>query len=98
MTLQKDPEQNETKYLHTFADLTNRRVLEIGCGEGRLTWQYAKGTRETIGIDPDRDALRIAKVDKPYDLQEKVLLLCADAQQLPFPKETFDLAILAWSL
>ncbi len=98
MTLQKDSERTETKYLHKFADFTNRRVLEIGCGEGRLTWQYAKSTRETMGIDPDRDALRIAKVDRPYDLQEKVLLLCADSQQLPFAKETFDLAVLAWSL
>ncbi len=98
MTLQKDAERNEIKHLHKFADFSNKRVLEIGCGEGRLTWQYAKSTQITVGIDPDMDALRIAKVDRPYDLQTKVLLTCADSQQLPFPKETFDLAVLAWSL
>jgi ubiquinone/menaquinone biosynthesis C-methylase UbiE len=98
MTLQKDPERNEIKYLHKFADFTNKRVLEIGCGEGRLTWQYAKSTQETIGIDPDMDALRIAKVDNPSDLQNKALFACADAQHLPFLKKTFDLAVLAWSL
>ena len=97
MTLQRDPERNESKYLHRFADFTNKRVLEVGCGEGRMTWQYAKATGRTIGIDPDPDALRIAKVDRPSDL-EQVLFACADSEYLPFSKETFDIAVLAWSL
>jgi len=98
MTLQKDPERIETKYLHKFADFTDRRVLEIGCGEGRLTWQYAKSTSATVGIDPDRDGLRAARVDMPFDLQNKVHFACADARDLPFSKAKFDIVILAWSL
>ncbi|MBN2116943.1 MAG: class I SAM-dependent methyltransferase [Anaerolineales bacterium] len=98
MTLQKDTERNETKYLHGFADFTGKRVLEIGCGEGRLTWQYAKSTQTTIGVDPDRDALRVAAVDRPSDQQNKVHFACANSQHLPSAKETFDIAILAWSL
>jgi ubiquinone/menaquinone biosynthesis C-methylase UbiE len=98
MTLQKDPEQNEVKHLHKFVDFTNRRVLEVGCGEGRMTWQYAKGTRTTIGIDLDLDALRIARVDRHSDLEAKALFARADSQLLPFPKGTFDIVVLAWSL
>ena len=98
MTLQKDPEGNEKIYLHKFADFTNKRVLEIGCGEGRLTWQYAKESRSTIGIDLDRDALRVATIDQPSDLESKVYFALAKSEQLPFSKETFDMAILAWSL
>ena len=97
MTLQKDPERNESRSLHRFADFTNRRVLEVGCGEGRLTWQYARATRPTIGIDLDADALRIARVDRPADLKNMVRLVCAAAEYLPFSKESFDLAIFAWS-
>jgi len=98
MTLQKDPEQNEPRYLHSYADHKNKRVLEIGCGEGRMTWRYAKATHTTIGIDPDPDALRIARLDRPSDLEHKVLFSCAASEYLPFSKETFDIAVLAWSL
>ena len=98
MTLQRDPGRNEARYLHTFADFTNQRVLEVGCGEGRMTWQYAKAAQMTLGVDPDIDALRVAEVDRPSDLVNKVLFSCAASEYLPFSKETFDLAVLAWSL
>ena len=98
MTLQKDPERNESKYLHKFADFTNKRVLEVGCGEGRMTWRYAKETHTTIGIDLDTNALRIASVDRLTDLKHKVLFTSAASEYLPFSKESFDIAVLAWSL
>jgi ubiquinone/menaquinone biosynthesis C-methylase UbiE len=97
MTLQQDPERNETKYLHKYADFAGKRVLEIGCGEGRLTWQYAKETRSTVGVDLDKDALRVATVDKPSDLEHRVHFSLAKSEHLPFSKEMFDLAIFAWS-
>jgi ubiquinone/menaquinone biosynthesis C-methylase UbiE len=98
MTLQKDPEQNESKYLHKFADVRNKRVLEVGCGEGRLTWKYAKETRSTLAIDLDADALRVARFDRPADHEGKVHFSRAQSEYLPFSKETFDIALLAWSL
>ena len=94
----KDPEGFEKKTLHKFVDFANVRVLEIGCGEGRLTWKYAAGSTLTVGMDPDQNALRIARADSPYDLREKVRFTRATARYLPFSKETFDIAVLAWSL
>ena len=76
----------------------NSRVLEVGCGEGRLTWQYADEPRSVTAIDLDHDALRVARVDCPADLVDRVHLICADSVYLPFAKEKFDIAILAWSL
>ena len=99
MPVQKDPEGSEKKILHKFVDFTNARVLEVGCGEGRLTWKYAPASSLTIGFDPDLDALRIARADSPPDLRnERVCFAQASAKAIPLPKERFDIAILAWSL
>lgn len=98
MTLQTDPERNESKYLDQYADFSNKRVLEVGCGEGRLTWKYAESARQVVGIDLDRDALRVATLDRPSDLEQNVLFTCAASEYMPFSKETFDIAVLAWSL
>lgn len=112
MTIQKDIEGNEKKYLHEFADFTNQRVLEIGCGEGRLTWQYASRGDSfagsplrsdtlsplIVGLDTDHDALRVASIDSPHDRKYKIHFVLSEAEQIPFSKETFDIAILAWSL
>src|SRR5258706_1184223 len=98
MSLQKDPDHNEIKHLYKFVDLKDKRVLEIGCGEGRLTWQYAKDAQSVVAVDLDRDSLRVAKVDRPSGLEDKTYLACANSEYLPFSKEKFDIAILAWSL
>jgi len=98
MTFFKDPERNETKQLLKAVDFENKLVLEIGCGEGRLTWRYASESFLTFGIDPDKNALRIASFDRPAGLTKKVHFTNSKAEHLPFRKETFDIAILAWSL
>lgn len=98
MSFQKDPEQSETKFLRRMVDFTGKHALEIGSGEGRLTWRYAGSARRVTGIDPDRDSQRVAYYDMPTDLRKTTAFACASALHLPFPHETFDIALLAWSL
>ncbi|MBM3126754.1 MAG: class I SAM-dependent methyltransferase [Chloroflexi bacterium] len=98
MSLDKDPEGGEKRNLHRFVDFEGKRVLEIGCGEGRLTWKYAGASLRTFGLDPDLAALRIARADSPSGLRTKSKFICAGAQDLPFSSGMFDIALLAWSL
>ena len=98
MSLQQDTDQQESKLLHQFADFSNQSILEVGCGDGRLTWQYAKAARSIVGIDVDFDSLRLARADTASDLRDRAHFLCAESEHIPFAKEKFDLAVLAWSL
>ena len=97
MSIFKDPEGNETKYLRRFAEPRGKTVLEIGCGDGRLTWRYASEARRVAAIDLERDDLRVALIERPSDLENRALLLQADSIRLPFASNQFDLAIFAWS-
>jgi ubiquinone/menaquinone biosynthesis C-methylase UbiE len=98
MSFQKDFEKNETKFLGKLVNFAGKRVLEVGCGEGRLTWTYARSARQVVGIDPDPDAVRVAHYDMPTDLRKTTAFACASSLNLPFPRERFDIALLSWSL
>jgi ubiquinone/menaquinone biosynthesis C-methylase UbiE len=50
-----------------------------------------------MGIDPDKDGLRVATFDRPSGLEHKVHFSQAESEHLPFSKDTFDLALFAWS-
>jgi ubiquinone/menaquinone biosynthesis C-methylase UbiE len=93
----KDPEREERAHLLGFGDFAGQRVLEVGCGDGRLTWAYAQRTRGVVGIDVDRDALRVAQIERPADLAHTVPFVTATSTGLPFRKASFDMAVLAWS-
>ena len=75
MSQQSDPERNESKALHRLMDFTGRQVLEVGCGEGRMTWLYASECAHVTGIDMDLDALRVARVEDR--VREPVLVALA---------------------
>jgi ubiquinone/menaquinone biosynthesis C-methylase UbiE len=97
MTHEKDPERIEASRLHEYAEFPGQRVLEVGCGDGRLTWRYADGARRVAGIDLDRDALRVAVIERSADLASVVTFTQADSTRLPFAGETYEIAIFAWS-
>ena len=98
MPTMKDPEGIELRYLQDIADLTNAHVLEIGCGDGRLTWHYAASAGRVTATDPDSVRLTAAQTGLPPELRSKLAFVQTRAETLPFPNETFEVAIFAWSL
>ncbi|MDP2932338.1 MAG: class I SAM-dependent methyltransferase [Chloroflexota bacterium] len=77
-----------------------RAILDVGCGDGRLTWYLAQETsREIIGIDLSRSGFRKAK-EQAHQAGVGHLVRClkGDARHLDFPDGQFDVVILSYSL
>jgi 2-polyprenyl-3-methyl-5-hydroxy-6-metoxy-1,4-benzoquinol methylase len=100
MSIQIDPEGNETNALFDMVDFDAREVLEVGCGDGRLTWRYAERAAHVTAIDPFAEAIERAKERLPGTLKGRVEFHRAAFEDLARSHQpsTFDVAILAWSL
>lgn len=98
MATQPDPEGTEFHYLQALAPLANRRVLEIGCGEGRLMWNYGSQAGRLTGLDPNPRRLAGAIGDCPPVLRPRLALLQGQAEALPFSANSFELVLWGWSL
>ncbi len=94
---QIDPEGRETAVLLEYADFSGKRVLEIGCGNGRLTWQYAHLAAHVTAIDPSGEKIAQAIAETPPQLQDSVTFWAGGIDEFE-TTEQYDLALFSWSL
>lgn len=98
MPIRQDPEDSEIKALHDYAgDLTGKTVLEIGCGDGRLTFRYAAQAALVHAIDPSEKKIARARKKLPEALHGRVEFWATGIENF-FAPEKYDLALLSWSL
>jgi ubiquinone/menaquinone biosynthesis C-methylase UbiE len=97
MATEMDPARVMPRAILQAADFRNTRVLEVGAGDGRLTFQYAAVPRYVVGIDTKEPDIRSAAAD-PRGIGGPVQFLCASATALPFSAKQFDIVLLASSL
>ena len=77
--------------LVTLADLRGRRVLDVGCGTGRLSRALAERAAAKVwGVDPSPEMLAEARTKVPRG----VALKQARAEQLPFKDAWFERVVL----
>ena len=73
-----------------------KRVLDVGAGDGRIALGVAEYAEESIGVDPDGEAIARAR-ERAAGLAN-VRFEVGAAQDLPFPARRFDSVILSWAL
>ena len=98
LVISVDPEGVEIKVARKYVTFDKKDVLEVGCGEGRLTFQYAPETKRVTAIDPSRKAILSARKKVPKDLVGVLKFRVGRGEDLDFPDESFDLVFFTWSL
>ena len=81
--------KNVWKKLLEIVEENGERLLDIGCGDGRLTVKFAKriSAKEVYGIDIDKTNISKAR-------KRGIKAIYADANKiLPFPSKYFDVIL-----
>jgi len=93
-----DPEGAHLAALRRLGDFRGRRVLEMGCGDGRLTPGIARDAAGVLAFDPDADAVARARRSLPAHLAERVRYRVASAKEIELERHSFDIVVFSWSL
>ncbi len=91
-----DPERRETRMLRRHVPFADARVIDIGCGDGRLSNRIRNWVQSIAGVDMAGEEVRRAHARKRLD--DIARFAVADASRLPFQDRSFDLALFSWSL
>jgi 2-polyprenyl-3-methyl-5-hydroxy-6-metoxy-1,4-benzoquinol methylase len=100
MPILRDPHNEEAAILLTLADFRGKRVLEVGCGDGRLTWAYAALAADVVGIDPEAERIAAADVAAPPELRDRLRFLASGIEAFAGSSadSQFDIIVFSWSL
>jgi len=78
-----------------FADIKDKIVLDIGCGNGGKAAFYALDAKKVYGCDIDCEGLKRAEdFSRLKKVSNKTEFVYADSSNLPFKSEFFDVIIM----
>ena len=86
----------ELNTVRELVDVRGKRVLEMGCGDGRFTYLYAPDAGYVLGVDPKREEIGEARRSRPAELAKRVQFRVA--KTISPPRRRFDVALFSWSL
>ena len=98
VTVSIDPEGAETRAIHELVNFDGADVLEVGCGDGRVTWRYARQAASVLALDVDEAKIATAIESTPIELRSTVTFKAADIGDAQVADDAFDVAVLSHSL
>ena len=93
-----DPDGVELATIRELVDLKGLHVVEIGCGDGRMTFGCAEEAASVLAFDSDEELVRKARASTPRALRDRIRFEVGDATEIELPAAEFDLALFSWSL
>ncbi len=93
-----DPQERDIETLLRLVPLDGKTVLDIGCGEGRMSRRMARTAASVLGVDPDVEAIDRAREISPDGLDDGCRFLAADVVTLQSPAAGFDVVVFSRSL
>lgn len=79
--------------------IRGKRLLEIGCGEGRLTLRLASlGPKRIDALDPDPARVRTARRTLPSAFKHIIHYEVGQAEHLRKSDGAYDIVVFSWSL
>jgi ubiquinone/menaquinone biosynthesis C-methylase UbiE len=94
----RDRDGVEPAALAALAELDGKRVVDVGCGTGRLTAFAAARAASVYAFDPDAESVAQARAALPAMLRQRVSFAVHAAEALDVPRRRFDIALCGWSL
>lgn len=78
-------------YLQALGDLQGKRVLECGCGDGRLSVLLASAGAEVHAFDISSTSVELCQRRAiAWGVSDRLVITVADLEDLPYPDMTFD--------
>ncbi len=87
----------ELRLIERFVSLAGRDIIEIGCGDGRLTFQYARRARTVVALDANKAEIERARAEAGRIDARNIRFLARPAHGR-LPGGPFDVALFTWSL
>lgn len=78
--------------------IRGKRVLDLGCGDGRFALGLAHLAASIDGLDPDPEGIALARAATLSAGVRNVRFRSGAAQHLPYEDASFDVVILSWTL
>lgn len=78
--------------------MRGKRVLDLGCGDGRFALGVAGLASSVDAVDPDPDAIAAARKTARKAGIRNAQFAVGAAQKLGYPDRSFDVVILSWTL